>query len=46
VVALANFSSEYNVMAMIIVVYMLSIIIMMIISGEIGKRTQKVSETV
>ena len=46
VVALANFSSEYNVMAMIIVVYILSIIIMMIISGEIGKRTQKVSETV
>jgi len=46
VVALANFSSEYNVMAMIIVVYMLSIIIMMIISGEIGKRTQKVPETI
>jgi predicted Na+-dependent transporter len=46
VVALANFSSEYNVMAMIIVVYLLSIIIMMIISGEIGKRTQKVTETV
>lgn len=39
VVALANFSSEYNVMAMIIVVYTLSIILMMIISGEIGKRT-------
>jgi bile acid:Na+ symporter, BASS family len=44
VVALANFSSEYNVMAMIIVVYMLSIIVMMIISGEIGKKTQKVPE--
>ncbi len=39
VVALANFSSQYNVMAMIIVVYMLSIISMMIISGEMGKRT-------
>jgi predicted Na+-dependent transporter len=46
VVAVANFSSEYNVMIMIIVVYMLSIIISMIISGEIGKRTKKVSETV
>jgi BASS family bile acid:Na+ symporter len=45
VVALANFSSEYDVMAMIIVVYMLSIIIMMLISGEISKRT-KVSENV
>jgi hypothetical protein len=32
-------------MAMIIVVYMLSIIIMMIISGEMGKRS-KVSETI
>jgi len=46
VVAVANFSSEYNVMVMIVVVYMLSIILMMIISGEIGKRTPKVSETV
>jgi len=46
VVALANFSSDYNVMAMIIVVYLLSIILMMIISGEIGKRTKNVSETV
>jgi bile acid:Na+ symporter, BASS family len=46
VVALANFSSEYNVIAMIIVVYMLSIIIMMIISGEIGKRSKKIPETV
>lgn len=40
VVALANFSSQYNVMAMIIVVYTLSIIMMMIISGEISKRTK------
>ncbi|MGC9516178.1 MAG: bile acid:sodium symporter family protein [Methanomicrobiales archaeon] len=39
VVALANFSSEYDVMAMIIVVYSLSIILMMLISGELGKRT-------
>jgi predicted Na+-dependent transporter len=46
VVALANFSSQYDVMAMIIVVYMLSIIMMMIISGEIGKRSKKVSENV
>lgn len=38
VVALANFSAEYEVMAMIIVVYSLSIIMMMLISGEIGKR--------
>ena len=45
VVAVTNFSSEYDVMAMIIVVYMLSIILMMIISGEMGKRS-KVSETI
>jgi predicted Na+-dependent transporter len=45
VVAVTNFSSEYDVMAMIIVVYMLSIIIMMIISGEMGKGS-KGSETV
>ncbi|MDI6644152.1 MAG: bile acid:sodium symporter [Methanobacteriaceae archaeon] len=44
VVALANFSSEYDVMAMIIVVYSLSIILMMLISGELGKRTVKVSD--
>jgi predicted Na+-dependent transporter len=44
VVAVTNFSNEYDVMAMIIVIYMLSIIIMMIISGEIGKRS-KSSET-
>jgi bile acid:Na+ symporter, BASS family len=44
VVAVTNFSSEYDVMAMIIVVYMLSIITMMIISGEILKRS-KGSET-
>lgn len=40
VVAVTNFSSEYDVMAMIIVVYMLSIISMMIVSGEIGKRSK------
>ena len=40
VVAVTNFSSEYDVMAMIIVVYMLSVITMMIISGELGKRSQ------
>ena len=45
VVAVTNFSSEYDVMAMIIVVYMLSIIAMMIISGELGKRS-KGSETI
>jgi predicted Na+-dependent transporter len=45
VVAVTNFSSEYDVMAMIIVVYMLSIIIMMIISGEMS-RGSKGSETV
>ncbi len=45
VVAVTNFSSEYDVMAMIIVVYMLSIIIMMFISREISKRS-KGSETV
>lgn len=42
VVAVANFSSEYDVMAMIIVVYLLSIIIMMIFSGEITKRTREI----
>lgn len=46
VVALANFSSQYTVMAMIIVVYILSIIMMMIISGEISKRTKIVPKTV
>ena len=40
VVAVTNFSSEYDVMAMIIVVYMLSIITMMIISGEMGKKSK------
>jgi len=45
VVAVTNFSSEYDVMAMIIVIYMLSLITMMIISGEMGKRS-KGSETV
>ncbi len=45
VVAVTNFSSEYDVMAMIIVVYMLSIIIMLIVSGEMGKGS-KGSETV
>ncbi len=41
VVAVANFSANYDVMAMIIVIYMLSIIIMMLISGEIGKKTSE-----
>ena len=40
VVAVTNFSSNYDVMAMIIVIYMLSIITMMIISGEMGKRSK------
>jgi predicted Na+-dependent transporter len=44
VVAVTNFSSEYDVMAMIIVVYMLSIITMMIISRKMGK-ISKSSET-
>jgi BASS family bile acid:Na+ symporter len=46
VVALTNFSSEYNVMSMIIVVYLLSIILMMIISGEIGKRTKNAGNSI
>ena len=46
VVALANFSSQYNVMAMIIVVYILSILLMMIISGTIGNRAKKVPNPV
>jgi predicted Na+-dependent transporter len=44
VVAVTNFSSEYDVMAMIIVVYMLSIILMLIFSSYMG-RDPKVSET-
>lgn len=44
VVSVTNFSSEYDVMAMIIVVYMLSIILMILISGSIS-RGSKVSET-
>jgi predicted Na+-dependent transporter len=46
VVAVANFSAEYDVMAMIIVVYLLSIIIMMLFSGEISKRTYENPENV
>lgn len=42
VVALANFSTEYDVMAMIIVVYMFSILLMMVISREIGKKQKTV----
>lgn len=40
VVAVTNFSSEYDVMAMIIVVYMLSIILMFIISSSMGRRSK------
>jgi BASS family bile acid:Na+ symporter len=39
VVAVTNFSSEYDVMAMIIVVYMLSIILMFIISKTMGRES-------
>jgi len=46
VVAVTNFSSEYDVMAMIIVVYLFSIIMMMVISGEISKRSKKISGNV
>lgn len=46
VVALANFSSQYDVMAMIIVVYILSILLMMIITGIIGKRNKIVPKTI
>lgn len=42
VVALANFSTQYDVMAMIIVVYIFSILLMMVISREIGKKQKKV----
>jgi predicted Na+-dependent transporter len=42
VVALANFSTQYDVMAMIIVVYMFSILFMMVISREMGKKQKKV----
>jgi len=37
VVAIANFNYQYEVMAMIIVVYMLSIIFMVIISRLLGR---------
>ena len=40
VVAIANFNYQYEVMAMIIVVYMLSIILMVIISKVMGKRSK------
>ncbi len=43
VVALANFSAKYDVMAMIIVIYLFSIIIVMFISFAIAKRTGKAS---
>lgn len=43
VVALANFSAKYDVMAMIIVIYLFSIIIIMIISAVIAKKTEKAS---
>ncbi|MDD1764104.1 MAG: bile acid:sodium symporter family protein, partial [Methanobacteriaceae archaeon] len=36
VVAVANFSAQYNVMAMIVVVYLLSLIIMIMVSGVMG----------
>jgi BASS family bile acid:Na+ symporter len=39
VVAVANFSSQYNVTAMIVVVYLLSLILMILISAGIGKRS-------
>ena len=42
VVAIANFNYQYEVMAMIIVVYMLSIILMVIISKVMGKRSKEV----
>ncbi len=41
VVAIANFNYQYEVMAMIIVVYMLSIILMVIISQVMGKRSKE-----
>jgi len=40
VVAVTNFSSEYDVMAMIIVVYMLSIIAMLMVSSGMGRRSK------
>ncbi len=43
VVALANFSAKYDVMAMIIVIYLLSIITIMLISAAIAKKTEKAS---
>ncbi|MDP3067014.1 MAG: bile acid:sodium symporter family protein [Methanobacteriaceae archaeon] len=45
VVAVANFSSEYNVMAMIVVVYLLGLIIMMMVSWVLGKRSKISSDT-
>jgi BASS family bile acid:Na+ symporter len=41
VVAVANFSAQYNVMAMIVVVYLLSLIIMILVSGVMGRRKNK-----
>lgn len=41
VVAVANFSAQYNVIAMIVVVYMLSLILMILISLVMGKMVTK-----
>jgi BASS family bile acid:Na+ symporter len=41
VVAVANFSAQYNVMAMIVVVYMLSLILMILVSVVMGKMVNK-----
>jgi BASS family bile acid:Na+ symporter len=41
VVAVANFSSQYSVIAMIVVVYMLSLILMMAVSVGMGKVKSK-----
>lgn len=40
VVAVTNFSSEYDAMAMIIVVYMISIVVMLVISSLMGRRSR------
>lgn len=40
VVAVTNFSSEYDVMAMIIVVYILSIIVMLMVSSGMSRRSK------
>jgi len=45
VVVIANFATNFQVMEMVLVVGLIEVIILMIISGEIGKRTPRAGTT-